>query len=150
MKKGPGHEKGILPIPGADDPPPASLQTEGPRNREGSRNRIAFCNCKSLISVTIPNTVTTIGPEAFENCDGLTSVTIPESVVTIDYSAFDGCTSLTSVTIPNSVTSIGDKAFRYVKNIVYSGSAEGSPWGALNVNAIPDKDSENVLQSKCR
>ncbi|MBO4489971.1 MAG: hypothetical protein J5944_01265, partial [Lentisphaeria bacterium] len=40
VKKGPGHEKGILPIPGADDPPPASLQTEGPRNREGSRNRI--------------------------------------------------------------------------------------------------------------
>ena len=84
--------------------------------------------------------VTTIGPEAFEDCVGLTSVTIPESVVTIDYSAFDGCTSLTSVTIPNSVTSIGDKAFRYGKNIVYSGSAEGSPWGALNVNAIPDKD----------
>ena len=100
-----------------------------------------FCNCKSLISVTIPNTVTTIGPEAFENCDGLTSVTIPESVVTIDYLAFNGCTSLTTVTIPNTVTSIvGDGAFRYVKNIVYSGSAEGSPWGALNVNAIPDKD----------
>ena len=48
---------------------------------------------------------------AFKNCNGLTSVTIPNSVTSIGYSAFRGCSSLTSVTIPNSVTSIGKYAF---------------------------------------
>ena len=48
---------------------------------------------------------------AFSGCTGLTSVTIPDSVTSIGYSAFKGCTGLTSVTIGNSVTSIGSYAF---------------------------------------
>ncbi|WP_083822554.1 leucine-rich repeat protein [Prevotella sp. C561] len=39
------------------------------------------------------------------------SVTIPNSVTTIGQLAFSGCSSLTSVTIPNSVTTIGSEAF---------------------------------------
>lgn len=35
---------------------------------------------------------------AFESCSNLTSITIPNSVTTIGYSAFFGCTCLTSVT----------------------------------------------------
>ena len=41
----------------------------------------------------------------------LTTVTIPNSVISIGWYAFVGCTGLTSVTIPNSVTEIGDMAF---------------------------------------
>ena len=70
-----------------------------------------FCDCVNLTSVTIPNSVTSIGDSAFSGCTGLTSVTIPNSVTSIGVSAFLGCTGLTSVTIPNSVTSIGDYAF---------------------------------------
>ena len=72
----------------------------------------AFGNCSGLTSVTIPNSVTSIGDGAFEHCTGLTSVTIPNSVTSIGYWAFCDCSGLTSVIIPNSVTSIGDEAFR--------------------------------------
>ena len=59
----------------------------------------AFNNCKSLTSVTIPNSVTSISSGAFRYCTSLTSVTIPNSVTMIDGYAFDSCTSLASVTV---------------------------------------------------
>ncbi|MBR5984123.1 MAG: leucine-rich repeat protein [Bacteroidales bacterium] len=96
----------------------------------------AFYGCSGLTSVTIPNSVTSIGDQAFSGCTGLTSVTIGNSVASIGNSAFSGCTGLTSVTIPNSVTSIGESAFYLVRNIVYNGTATGSPWGALMVNGF--------------
>ena len=69
------------------------------------------CTSSGLTSVTIPDSVTSIGNSAFYGCSGLTSVTIPDSVTSIGDSAFYGCSGLTSVTIPDSVTSIGNSAF---------------------------------------
>jgi len=47
---------------------------------------------------TIPSSVTRIDYPAFNGCTGLTSITIPNSVTSIG-SAFNGCTGLTSVTL---------------------------------------------------
>ena len=71
----------------------------------------AFSDCTGLTSITIPNSVTSIGYGAFSGCTSLTSITIPNSVTSIGYGAFLGCTSLTSIIIPNSVTEIGGDAF---------------------------------------
>ena len=71
----------------------------------------AFSDCGGLTSVTIGNSVTSIGEEAFYYCSNLTSVTIGNSVTSIGRGAFSGCNGLTSITIPNSVTSIGNYAF---------------------------------------
>ncbi len=71
----------------------------------------AFEYCSSLTSITIPDSVTSIGYDAFSGCKSLTSITIPDSVTSIGYDAFSGCNSLTSITIPDSVTSIGQGAF---------------------------------------
>ena len=62
-------------------------------------------------SITIPNSVTSIGNSAFKGCDGLTSITIPNNVIAIGSSAFEGCTGLKNVTLGTGVTSIGDYAF---------------------------------------
>ena len=72
----------------------------------------AFSNCSSLTSITIPNSLTSIGIYAFSDCSSLTSITIPNSVTSIKGYAFYKCSSLTSITIPNSMTSIGGSAFR--------------------------------------
>ena len=65
----------------------------------------------SLTSVSIPNSVITIGPDAFSGCERLTSINIPNSVTTIESYAFEDCDGLTSVSIPNSVTTIGYLVF---------------------------------------
>ena len=77
----------------------------------------AFRRCKALQSVTIPNSVKSIGDKAFEQCKSLQSVTIPNSVTSIGDGAFIGCESLQSVTIPNSVTKIGDGAFSLCRSL---------------------------------
>ncbi len=71
----------------------------------------AFEDCRELVSLEIPNTVTVIGNHAFNSCVELVSVTIPDSVMTIGYDAFSGCTGLVSVKIPDSVAEIGSAAF---------------------------------------
>ena len=101
-------------------------------NSVTSIGNYAFSGCKGLTSITIPNGVTSIGSSAFSGCTGLTSITIPNGVTSID-SAFSGCTGLTNITIPNSVTSIGDSAFSGctgLKDIYYTGSQ--SAWNAIS------------------
>lgn len=90
---------------------PSSIEFEG-KTYSVTRIRAAFQNCSNLTSITIPNSVTSIGESAFSGCSSLTSITIPNSVTSIDDHAFNDCSSLTSVTIPNSVTSISSDAFR--------------------------------------
>lgn len=92
-----------------------------------------------ITSFTFGNEVETIPAYLCDNMTQLTSVTIPNSVKEIGELAFYHCSGLTSVTIPNSVTTIGNQAFdNGVNNIVYSGAATGSPWGAKCVNGYVD------------
>ena len=77
-----------------------------------------FDHCNNLKSVTIPNTVTTIGSSAFSYCTSLTNVTLPDSLTTIGSSAFRNCHSLTEMVLPNSVEQIDLYAFNNCKNLV--------------------------------
>ena len=75
--------------------------------------------CTGLTSITIPDSVTSIGRSAFNGCTALTSVTVPDGVTSIGDGAFSGCTALTSVTIHDSVTSIGNWAFYDCAKLVH-------------------------------
>lgn len=77
----------------------------------------AFRDCLNTTSVTIPESVTSIGEEAFYNCS-MTSIHFSEGVTNIGSSAFSHCTNLTSVIIPKSVKSIEGYAFYYCKNLI--------------------------------
>ena len=76
-------------------------------------------NGEKVTTLTIPDSVTSIGGSAFYNCSSLTSVTIPNSVTNIEYSAFDQCNKLRNVTIPQYVCTNGLKfSFRAYDSIV--------------------------------
>ncbi len=103
--------------------------------------RVPAYLCSSLpmlTTITIPIGVTSIGDYAFYSCFKLDSVSLGNSLTTIGEAAFGHCASSTSILIPNSVTTIGDYAFNNVPNIVFSGIAAGSPWGAKSINGYVD------------
>lgn len=72
---------------------------------------LSFCN--QIQSVTIPESVTSIGKSAFEHCSKLDSLTIKGVATSIGAYAFASCTSLTSLSLVGNFQTIGDSAFAY-------------------------------------
>ena len=67
----------------------------------------AFNGCTSLTSITLPESVTSLGAFCFNYCPSLTSINIPEGITSLLSSSFRDCTALASINIPAGVTSIG-------------------------------------------
>lgn len=71
----------------------------------------AFSRCEKMDSLTINDAATSIGSWAFDECYKLTTLSLGKNITTIGDYAFLDCHKLDNVTIPQSVTSIGKSAF---------------------------------------
>ena len=113
----------------------------------------AFRGCSGITSVTIPNSVTSIGYGAFYGCSGMTSVNIPEGVTSIGDYAFAGCSGLTSINIPESATSIGESAFGDCSGLTsitipssWSSIGRGVFGGCTGLTSITIPDNINSIE----
>jgi hypothetical protein len=73
-----------------------------------SLGQSAFFNDTALTSINIGNGVASIQDSTFNSDPALKNVTIGNAVTSIGYFAFRGCTSLTNIIMPNSLTNFGD------------------------------------------
>ena len=65
------------------------------------RNRFCYYG---VTSITIPESVTSIGNDAFKDCTSLTTIIIPKSVTNIGNRVFWGCSNLTSIVVAKENT----------------------------------------------
>ncbi|MBQ1414182.1 MAG: leucine-rich repeat domain-containing protein [Clostridia bacterium] len=90
----------------------------------------AFYYCSYLASVSLPNTLTTIGQGAFAETN-ITAITIPASVTSVGNNAFFDCSKLTSLTFQG--TSLGSGNFTYLKAAAAVHLPEGFKIGSVTV-----------------
>ncbi len=101
----------------------------------------AFFNCFNVKSVSLPNTLVSIGSDAFSAMSGLTSLTIPDSVTTLSARCFDGCYRLESIQLSSSLTKIPANCFSSCSSIRTLTVPEGveiihgSAFADMNLNA---------------
>ena len=98
-----------------------------------SIGRQAFFYCSNLESITIPETVTSIGYWAFYG-SGLESISIPDGVISIGDEAFYNCDSLETVEISATVASFGAKVFKACDNLTTVTFESGS-----QLASVPDE-----------
>ena len=97
-----------------------------------------FSNNGTLINITFPSSLTSIGANAFHNCDGLTGeLVIPEGIISIGTDAFSSCNGLTSISLPSTLKNIGNDAFYDCGNM-YTIEYRGTLEEYLSVNFSQD------------
>ena len=95
----------------------------------------AFYSCTRLISIVIPDSVTSIGDQAFYGCAGLTSIVIGDSVETIGEFAFASCSNLSEITLRESLRAIGYCAFSGctgLTDVYYTGTE--AEWAKISIS----------------
>ncbi|MBR5038503.1 MAG: leucine-rich repeat domain-containing protein, partial [Prevotella sp.] len=101
-----------------------------------------FHDCTNLEEVNLPSGLKRLEGYLFLNCQHLKSVTIPDGVTYLGINLFNGCTSLTSVAMPESVTTADYSIFENctsLKSVTLSPNLEQINHKMfLNCNSLTD------------
>lgn len=103
-----------------------------------------FCGT-GLRSVTVPDTVTELGPYAFQVNEKLTRATLGSGVAELPSGLFYGCTALEEVDLPAQITSIGDEAFENCTALQAVHVAADNPSYQDVEGALYSKDGTRLL-----
>lgn len=114
---------------------PEKIEYEGVEYTVTAIDQSAFYKNYNLLSVTIPNTVKTIGDYAFESCSSLASVKIGDGVKIIGRNAFY-YSSLVSVTIGKEVNIIGSYAFNQCYNLTQVYISDLAAWCRIDFQEL--------------
>ena len=93
-----------------------------------------FSGCSSLVSIDISNNLKAIEPWAFSGCTALKKLSLPEGVETIGQGAFSSCSNLQNVYIPTTITKIENDAFASdgsLVNAFYNGDIQ--QWNSIDI-----------------
>jgi len=100
----------------------------------------AFEECKKILDIEIPNSITKIGNHAFQQCSNLKCVRLPDSIEVIGDKAFEG-SGIEELFIPVSVTNIGYDILEFteIETVNYAGTYD--EWDKIHVKG----DNEDLI-----
>lgn len=87
----------------------------------------AFYYCKALTTLSLPNTLKSIGSMALSNCIAIENISLPSGLEEIGSNAFDNCKKLKSIVIPKSVKKLNTYTFNEcdaLESITFEGGTE--------------------------
>lgn len=90
---------------------PSHVEKDGYRYEVVGIGRCAFSNCRDIVTLHLPETLTYIREKAFLGCRNLVSVVMSGPTEIIGDSAFSGCVNLRDVTMGELLNSIGKYSF---------------------------------------
>ena len=104
---------------------------------EIGRSCFEWCGIESVI---VPNSVTILNAQAFLNCWQLKSISLPKDINILDFYVFGGCRSLEAIIIPDKVTQITSCSFTNCSSLERV-IIEGNDWPSLSADAF-DADTK--------
>ena len=107
-----------------------------------------FDDCRSLVSVDIPEGVTIISEGMFRGCESLTSISLPLSITEIQKEAFQGCKKLQSILLPENVSILGKDAFSRCSSLKSVYSESPAPPNMNNGMAFPEMLNQVTIYVK--
>lgn len=103
-----------------------------------------------LSSISLPDTLETIGQYAFSRCSALRSIQIPKSVTYINHYAFRDLTNLDQIWFQGDAPQITEDSFRNVSGTAYY-PADNGTWTEEKVQSYQNYyNSELLWQSICK
>ena len=111
-----------------------------------SIGEFSFYKCENLKSVTFSDSLESIGYGAFSSCGGLRKVNLPESLVSLGDFVFMNCSELDTIILPDSLTAIGDGTFNNCFRLTDVVISPDHPAYAYGNHALIDKRDRTLIQ----